>query len=133
MDDAQVIKKETRGGFRKGAGRPKGIKQPEGAKNAMRVALIKKRLIDHGLGLVKMSPSEVRASEVVLDRHEPRLASIEQTVHDSRDMADPAAVAARLAAMFDAKPELFDQVMSLRAAASTQQTAPQTSEPHVTH
>ncbi len=121
MNEEQ-IKKETRGGFRPGAGRPKGSKQREGAKNAMRVALIKKRLIDHSLGLVQMSPSEVRAAEVVLDRHEPRLSSVEQTYQDPRDSADATQLASRLAALFNEKPALFEQVMSLRNAAN--QTAP---------
>lgn len=121
MSDQQEIKNNAHGGLRPGAGRPKGAKQREGAKNVMRVALIKKRLIDHGLGLVKMTPSEVRAAEVVLDRHEPRLSSIEQTVTDVRDTADPRELASRLAALFNEKPELFEQVIALKNAAQQAQ------------
>lgn len=84
-------------------------------------------------GKLKLAPDQLKAIELRYSRLRPMLSAVEQTVTDQRDTADPAAVAARLAAMFDAKPELFEQVMSLRAAASTQQTAPQTAEPHVTH
>ena len=122
-DEQQEIKKERRGGFRPGAGRPPGIPQRPAQKNASRVHLIKKRLIDHSLGKVRMQPSEVRAAEVVLDRHEPRLASIEQTNIDPRDQASPAEIAARLAAMFDAKPELLEQVLAIRAAAKESRDA----------
>lgn len=133
MSDAQEIKKSAHGGFRPGAGRPKGIPQREGQKTASRVHLIKKRLLDHSLGKCDMSATQVRAAEVVLDRHEPRLASIEQTVHDARDTADPQELVQRLAAMFEQKPELLEQVLAARAAASAQQQAQSEAAHEVKH
>ena len=105
---SEEIKKTAHGGHREGSGRPKGSKQRDGAKNAMRIALIKKRLIDHGLGLVEMTPSQVRAAEVVLDRHEPRLASIEQTNIDPRDSSDPDSLLQQLQALIAEKPHLLE-------------------------
>ncbi len=126
----EEIKKTAHGGHRPGAGRPKGIEQRPAQKNASRVHLIKKRLMDHSLGKCDMSPSQVRAAEVVLDRHEPRLAAIEQTVHDPRDQADPGDILQRLNAMFEAKPELWDQIVSMRAA---QHTHTNNTDQQVTH
>jgi hypothetical protein len=139
MSESPEIKKETRGGYRPNAGRPKGsgkgTKQGRDAYWAQRSGEIKKRLSACALGEpnAEMTAAQIKAAEVVLDRHEPRLSSIEQTVHDERDTADPGLLAAKLAAMFNEKPELFDQVMELKNAGAAQQTSPQSGEERVTH
>lgn len=88
--------------------------------------------MDHGLGLVEMQPSQVKALEVLLDRLEPKLSAIEHTEANPRDTADPAQLAARLAAMFNEKPELLAQIKQLMANAA-QQSAQTDSEQQVKH
>ena len=80
---------------------------------------------------------DIPASAVALwrsryDKLRPSLASTEVTITDPRDQVDPVVIAARLAAMFDAKPELLEQVMQIRAAAA-QKHEQQSSQEHVSH
>ncbi|HZQ44461.1 MAG TPA: hypothetical protein VFA99_14495 [Acidobacteriaceae bacterium] len=126
----EQIKKETRGGFRPGAGRPRGSQSKTNREQwAQRLGEIKKRLMDHGLGKVEMQPSQVKALEVLLDRLEPRLSAIEHTEANPRDAADPAQLAARLAALFNEKPHLFEQVMALKNASQPLQVVEQQRDP----
>ena len=140
MSEPQEIKKHSRGGARPGAGRPKGIPQREGQKNASRAHLIKKRLLDHGVGKVELSATQVKALEVLLDRLEPKLSAIEHTDANPRDLLDAGQLAAQLASMFNEKPELLAQIQELmRGAHATNAVQQGTSEnsdsstPLVTH
>lgn len=101
--------------------------------DAATLTLIENRLKAHVLGQEKMSPTQVMAARAVYDKLRPTLSAIEQTVNDERDMADPTQLAARLAALFHEKPALFEQVMALKNAASTQQHAQEQTSPQVTH
>lgn len=80
-------------------------------------------------------PEEVRmrAADILLPYQKPRLAAVEQTIVDPRDSQDPAALAQKLAAMFNEKPELFDQVVALRNAANQPAAPVSTEEKRVTH
>ena len=135
MSDEE-IKNKPRGGYRPGAGRPKGsgkgTKLGRDAYWAQRVGEIKKRLSDAALGKCEMQPSQVKAAEVILDRHEPKLSSIEHSEANPRDAADPAQLVARLAALFTEKPQLLEQIRELMAGASPQ-TASSEPAPQVTH
>lgn len=139
MSEPQEIKKNPHGGFRPGSGRPKGsgkgTKQGRDAYWAQRVGEIKKRLADSALGEgeKQMTPAQVKAAEVILDRHEPRLASVDQTVRDERDVADPSELAARLAALFHEKPALFEQVKAMCSATNQSVATPAAIEERVTH
>lgn len=115
----ELQQQETRRkpGRPKGSG--KGTKAGRDAYWANRVGEIKKRLSDAALGKVMMQPSQVKAAEVILDRHEPRLSSVEQSFVDDRDTADPTQLVAKLAALFNEKPELFAQVIALKNAGSS--------------
>lgn len=132
----EEIKKERHGGFRPGAGRPKGRanSRPRAAKHsdAIECSKIEKLLSSHYSGDSKLSPTQLKAIELRYSRLRPTLASIEQTFTDPRDKADPAELATRLAAMFDSKPELLDKVLAIRAAAS-QKHVQQQSQDHVSH
>lgn len=132
MNEQPEIKKERRGGFRPGAGRPRGIPQREAQKNASRAHLIKKRLLDHGNGKVDLSATQVKALEVLLDRLEPKLSAIEHTDANPRDQLDAGQLAAQLAAMFNEKPELLEQIKQLMGTAA-QQMPQADSEERVTH
>ena len=127
MSDPQEIKKPTRGGFRPGAGRPKGIPQREGQKNASRAHLIRRRLLDHGLGKIDMVPSQVKALEVLLDRLEPRLSAVEHTEANPRDAADPGALLQQLQALIAEKPHLLEL---LKAPQQSAETVPQDQVKH---
>lgn len=120
MSNAQEIKKDPRGGFRAGAGRPKGARnsRPRAKKHsdAIEASRIENILSDHYAGDLKLSPTQLKAIEIRYSRLRPVLSAIEQTITDERDKADPNELAQRLAAMFEQKPELFDQVIALRSA-----------------
>ncbi len=68
--------------------------------------------------------------KVRYDKLRPSLQATELTVHDPRDMADPAELSTRLAALFAEKPQLWDQVVALRAS---QQAHENSTEHQVTH
>ena len=61
-----------------------------------------------------ISPSAVALLRARYDKLRPSLASTEVTMNDPRDNARPEDVAARLAALFNEKPDLFAQVMALK-------------------
>ena len=70
---------------------------------------------------IKYDIKEIPASAVGLwraryDKLRPSLASTEVTVHDPRDSADAVQLATRLAALFNEKPHIFEQVMALKNA-----------------
>ena len=99
--------KRGRGGFRPGAGRPKGIRARQRNEGWLStVTRIKKQLVEHGFGNVDMNPSQVKALEVILDRHEPRLSSVEQVQQDPRDLGDPNALLSQMVAALAANPLL---------------------------
>lgn len=104
----------------------KGMKhrraRPRKASDAQVLASIENRLLSHSLGEIEMSPTQVMAARAVYDKLRPSLSAIEQNVHDSRDTVDPAALASRLAALFNEKPELFEQVIALKNAAMQSQS-----------
>lgn len=75
----------------------------------------------------------IAAAKAVLPFLKPALSSVEQTIVDDRDKADPAELAQRLAAMFDQKPELFEQVVALRTAAIEKQSAQASAQHSVKH
>lgn len=136
MSDAQEIK-PGRGGFRPGAGRPKGAKTSRSKTQQERdtlAALRIEQLLDEAReGKTTLTPDRLKAIELRYSRLRPMLSSVEQTVHDQRDTADPNELARRLASIFEAKPELFEQVQAIRAAASAQQQAPEQADQRVTH
>lgn len=109
-------------------------KRPRNAKERAVYATSRiEQLLDQAReGEIDLSPQRLKAIELAYSRLKPTLAAIEQTIVDPRDKADPAELATRLAAMFDAKPELLDQVMAIRTAA-TQKPAQQQAQEHVSH
>jgi hypothetical protein len=137
MSDAPEIKQERRGGFRAGAGRPKGARNSRprspAHSDAIECSKIEKLLSGHYSGHSKLSPTQLKAIELRYSRLRPTLSSIEQTFNDPRDKADPNELAARLAAMFHEKPELFEQVVRLKNASETQKTNTPAEQPQVTH
>jgi len=114
----------------------KGMKhskpRPKKQRDEYALARIEELLAKHMDGEIELSPTQLKAIEIRYARLRPTLASIESTVHDERDRKDPAELATRLAAMFDAKPELLDQVLAIRAAAA-QKNEQQQSQEHVSH
>lgn len=76
------------------------------------------RLKDHGDGKVRLSGTQVKAIEVILDRITPKLSAVEQTVTDSRDSMSEDQLLAQLSALFAAKPELLARINALHAAAA---------------
>jgi hypothetical protein len=136
-EEQPEIKKERRGGFRPGAGRPKGRRNARprapAHSDAIECSKIERLLSDHYSGIAELSPTQLKAIEIRYSRLRPTLASIEQTFNDPRDQADASQIAAKLAALFNEKPELFEQVIALKNAAAAQQTAPAEQVPTVKH
>ena len=114
----------------------KGMKhrraRPKKHTDALLMSKIENQLIEHALGEREMSPTQVQAAKAVYDKLRPTLSSIEQTQTDPRDQADATQLAARLAAMFNEKPELLEQIKQLMGNAA-QQSAEVKSEERVTH
>jgi hypothetical protein len=137
MSDAPEIKNGQHGGYRAGAGRPKGARNSRPRSpahtDAIECSKIEKLLSGHYSGDSKLSPTQLKAIELRYSRLRPTLSSIEQTFNDPRDKADPTELAARLAAMFHEKPELFEQVMRIKNASAAPQTSTQAEPTQVTH
>jgi hypothetical protein len=76
------------------------------------------RLKAHGDGKVRLSGTQVKAIEVILDRITPKLSAVEQTVTDSRDSLTEDQLLAQLCAIFAAKPELYRRVVEVQSAAA---------------
>ncbi len=111
MSDAPTIKTNQRGGFRAGAGRPKGApnSRPRAKKHsdAIEASKIERILAEHYDGDKELSPTQLKAIEIRYARLKPTLSSVEQTVTDERDTVDPVELEAKLKALHDARPELF--------------------------
>ena len=68
-------------------------------------------LHDHGQGKVDLSPTQIKALEIVLDRLEPRLSAVEQTTVDpGRSEAD---IMQELRLAIDADPSFKTQLQAL--------------------
>lgn len=76
------------------------------------------RLKDHGDGKVRLSGTQVKAIEVILDRITPKLSAVEQTVVDERDKLSEDQLLAQLSALFAAKPALLERINALHNAAA---------------
>jgi len=84
-------------------------------------------------GELELTPARLKAIEIAYSRLKPTLAAIEQTNVDPRDKADPQQLAARLAALFTEKPQLFEQVVALKNAHAAQQQAQHESDAALKH
>lgn len=141
-DQSQEIK-SGRGGIRQGAGRPKGstssrsrTQQERDSLAAMRI----EQILDQAReGKLQLSTDRLKAMELRYARLRPVLSAVEQTNIDPRDKKDPALLVQSLSAMFDQKPELWDQLLKIRGAAATNRSAADESTgstaaaAHVTH
>lgn len=109
--------------------RPRSMKE----RNVYAAARIEQILDAAREGEIELTPARLKAIEIAYSRLKPTLAAVEQTIVDPRDTADPAQLAARLAALFAEKPALFEQVMALKNAHAAQQSSPVADEQRVTH
>jgi len=55
----------------------RGAWTPQKVRDRIRVSMLVKRLTDHAVGKVEMSPTQVKAVEVLLKKSLPDLASVE--------------------------------------------------------
>lgn len=96
----------------------KGMKhrRPRAKKHndAIEAAKIENLLADHYHGETQLSATQLKAIELRYARLKPTLAAVEQTIVDPRDQVDPSDILQRLNAMFESKPELWEQLVALR-------------------
>ena len=123
MDELETPAKLSRYGYRPNAGRPKGAKakRPRNPREraVYAAARIEQILDDAREGMIELTPARLKAIEIAYSRLKPTLAAVEHTEPNPRDKITPGELVARLAAMFDARPELFEQVQALRHASVT--------------
>lgn len=135
MSAEQEIK-PGRGGFRTGAGRPKGSKssrsKTQQEKDTLAALRIEQLLDDAREGKIALDQSKLKAIEIRYSRLRPVLSAVEQTTVDPREQQDPAELESKLRALHDARPELF-AFLQPKPAASTQQEAPAQTTRQVTH
>jgi hypothetical protein len=107
---------------RRKPGRPLGSlnKRPRSPRSddAQQCTVIEKLLANHYNGREKLSPTQLKAIELRYARLRPTLAAVEHTQLDPRDQMSPEELVAKLAALFDAQPQLLQQVLALRGHAS---------------
>ena len=64
----------------------RGAWTPQKVRERIRVSMLMKRLTDHVLGKIEMTPQQVRSAEVLLKKALPDLAAVDTTIR-----GDPAA------------------------------------------
>lgn len=94
------------------AARTNKVELTERWKNGMAATMLLKRLNDHALGKLDLTSEQVRSADVVLKKLVPDLASVEQTIHDERDNADPMALYSQMIAALAANPALLDRLIA---------------------
>lgn len=67
----------------------RGAWTPQKVRERIRVTMLTKRLTDHVLGKVDMSPTQVKAAEVLLRKSLPDLAAVDTTVHGDANAPIP--------------------------------------------
>ncbi len=118
------------------AARTNKVQHDEKTKQKIRASQLLNFLASAALRAKKgkpVDPVRVAAAKAALPFLMPTLASVEQTIVDDRDKADAGQLAARLAALFNEKPGLFEQVMALKNDANAQQQAQEQQPAQVTH
>jgi hypothetical protein len=87
-------------------------------KDAILRSKIENRLQNHFDGKKRLSPSQLKAGEILYARLRPVLSAVEQTVTDARDSLTEDQLLAQLCAIFAAKPELYKRVVEVQSAAA---------------
>jgi hypothetical protein len=87
-------------------------------KDAILRSKIENRLQNHFDGKKRLSPSQLKAGEILYARLRPVLSAVEQTVTDARDSLTEDQLLAQLCAIFAAKPELYKRVVEVHSAAA---------------
>ena len=87
-------------------------------RDKIKASMLLNRLRDHGDGKIKLTATQVKAIEVILDRITPKLSAVEQTVTDARDSMSEDQLVAQLSALFASKPDLFARVVRIQQAAA---------------
>lgn len=87
-------------------------------KDAILRSKIENRLQNHFDGKKRLSPSQLKAGEILYARLRPVLSAVEQTVTDVRDSLTEDQLLAQLCAIFAAKPELYRRVVEVQSAAA---------------
>jgi hypothetical protein len=100
------------------AARTSKVEPTDSWKGKIQASMLLNRLKAHGDGKVRLSGTQVKAIEVILDRITPKLSAVEQTVTDSRDSLTEDQLLAQLCAIFAAKPELYRRVVEVQSAAA---------------
>lgn len=87
----------------------------------MQVGAMMNRLKKHGDGIVrKMSPTQIKAYEVVLSRLVPTLSAVEQTVINENDRLSESELSDKIMGILAARPDLLDKALAMRAKATSE-------------
>jgi hypothetical protein len=84
---------------------PEAARKLEAWRDRYRAGELIERLVRHARGEVGLSASQIKALEIVLDRLEPRLSAVEQTVHDPDAQKTPEQLLDELGELLKAHPE----------------------------
>lgn len=87
-------------------------------KDAILRAKIENKLQDHLDGKKRLSPTQLKASELLYARLRPVLSAVEQTVTDARDSLSEDQLLAQLSALFASKPALLARINAIHNAAA---------------
>jgi hypothetical protein len=79
---------------------------------------IENRLQDHFDGKKRLTPTQLKAGELLYARLRPVLSAVEQTVTDARDTLSEDQLLAQLCALFAAKPDLYERVVRIQQASA---------------
>ena len=98
----------------------------EAWKDKLRVSHLMNILAECGDGRVELTPTRIKAIEVLLDRLVPRLSSVEQVEVNALDQLSREEILARIQALIAADPTLLPELVALDAR--DRQAAPRPAE-----
>ncbi len=83
----------------------------ERAKDAVRAELLAQRLDAFVRGECELSPAQVQAAKILIDKGKPNLSSVDQTLHDAADEMTESELAAKIKAVVQKQPELLSKIL----------------------
>ena len=85
----------------------------------LRISQLMKRLVDCGEGRISLTPTQIKALEVVVDRLVPRLSSTEVVETNELDSLSRDEILGRIQALLAANPDLLQELIALNARQQT--------------
>ena len=113
-DNTQRLAEETKHLVNRRSGQRLRRDQSQQEKDAARLGLLEKLLIDHAHGRLELSATQVMAARAIYDKLRPSLSAIEQTTIHESDLTSEEQIVQALSTLIAQRPEIVDYLVDLR-------------------